>query len=387
MSMSETNGRKNILYYCGGFHYIGGVETFVASLVLSVPDELGERWIAAWSGPLNKAQLLDASIKRSQRFARTSFRWGCRWAWPDKILLRSAWSMAQECDLLLFPKVMPHEVHYRLRSIRKPDGRPIPSILVVPYRPAEMWSRGVPQRLLECFDTIVLTSPSFVKEIRDLGYKGRAEYISLFSTVTSKPAVDPNPADATIRFGFLGRLVHQKNLPYMMKVIEALGQKAAWPFELHMFGDGLQRGDIEQIIGGSPFLSGHVKLHGMVKDEKKWDAIDSCHIFLNTATTEGQPVAVLEILSRGRPLVATGVGGLPDILDTPELGGLMPLDDPGAAASAIIDAVQRFKDRQITTSRILEIFQQRFGREVTLEKWVRLLSEMLESSPAPVGRA
>jgi glycosyltransferase involved in cell wall biosynthesis len=385
--MPETGRRKRILYYCGGFHYIGGVESFAAELITSVPDDLADRWVAAWSRPVKSVPLLAGVRAKSQRFERTFLRWGCRWAWPDKLLLRYAWRMAQQADVMVFPKVMPFEIHYRLRSIRNAGGRPIPAVLVVPYRPAEMWNKGVPRELLDCFDAIVLASPSFSGDLRKLGYRGRAEVISLISMVPARPVTALPSAQSVIRLGFLGRLDPQKNLRYMMKVIEALGQREKYPFELHMFGDGIQRQEIEQLVSSSPFLSGHVTLHGMVGGDEKWEAIDSCHVFLNTATTEGQYLAGLEILSRGRPVVATGVGALPDILDTPELGALMPLDDPAGAAGAIAEVIDRVKSGSISPARIRAIYDQRYGREVTLAKWVKLLGEMLELSETSNARA
>src|SRR5579862_7086301 len=109
--MAESHQAKKILYYCGGFHHIGGVESFVAELITSVPDDLGERWVAAWSGPIRRIPILMAVKEKSRRFLRTSFRWGCRFAWPDKVLLRQAREMVEASDVILFPKVFPTEIH------------------------------------------------------------------------------------------------------------------------------------------------------------------------------------------------------------------------------------------------------------------------------------
>jgi len=69
-------------------------------------------------------------------------------------------------------------------------------------------------------------------------------------------------------------------------------------------------------------------------------------LVVNCSRNEGTPVALIEALAAGRPVVATRVGGTPDLLAEGQYGTLVPAGDPARLASAIVDALQRSKDAQ-----------------------------------------
>jgi glycosyltransferase involved in cell wall biosynthesis len=55
---------------------------------------------------------------------------------------------------------------------------------------------------------------------------------------------------------------------------------------------------------------------------------------------EGTPNVVLEALASGRRVVASAVGGVPDLLADPALGELVPARDPAALATALVRAAR-----------------------------------------------
>ena len=62
-------------------------------------------------------------------------------------------------------------------------------------------------------------------------------------------------------------------------------------------------------------------------------------VVVNSSRNEGTPVALIEALAAGRPVVATRVGGTPDLLGE-DRGLLVPPGDPAALAAAILDALR-----------------------------------------------
>ena len=128
--------------------------------------------------------------------------------------------------------------------------------------------------------------------------------------------------------GFLGRLVPQKNLAYLLEAFRASRRRS--------------RPRVPRAgILGTPSLRrrpNEARNSSLRPPQEGWRAaftfisavphnavaaaIDQCHLFAFSSITEGQCLAALEILSRGRPIVATPVGAFPEFLIAPELGQL-----------------------------------------------------------------
>ncbi len=62
---------------------------------------------------------------------------------------------------------------------------------------------------------------------------------------------------------------------------------------------------------------------------------------VNASRNEGTPVALIEALAAARPVVATRVGGTPDLLAEGAHGRLVPPGDPGALAEAIVETLEQ----------------------------------------------
>lgn len=72
---------------------------------------------------------------------------------------------------------------------------------------------------------------------------------------------------------------------------------------------------------------------GFRTDVAEWLAASD--FFVNASTTEGQPVSILEAMASGLPVVATPVGGVPEVLGSPPAGILVPVNSVQAMSEAI----------------------------------------------------
>jgi len=136
--------------------------------------------------------------------------------------------------------------------------------------------------------------------------------------------------------GMVGRLVPIKDVPTFLRAA-ALVRQARPDARFALVGDGEERAAIEaacQRLG----LGREVHFHGWRRDmEAVYGDLD---VVVNSSRNEGTPVALIEALAAGRPVVATRVGGTADLLGGGAFGQLVPPQDPGALAHAILDVLR-----------------------------------------------
>jgi glycosyltransferase involved in cell wall biosynthesis len=86
-------------------------------------------------------------------------------------------------------------------------------------------------------------------------------------------------------------------------------------------------------------VNGSAEWLGWLDADAKARALREADIFLMPSTSEGLPVALLEAMAYGKPIVATRVGGIPDVLADGTEGLLVPPGDVAALASAVTSLV------------------------------------------------
>ena len=115
-------------------------------------------------------------------------------------------------------------------------------------------------------------------------------------------------------------------------VPEVLKACPAAEFRLAGTGDNKR---IEAQLAGQPW-GGRVKLLGWVGEADKPALFEEASVFVLPSHAEGLPVAILEAMSYGVPVVSTRVGGIPDAVVEGETGFLVEPGDSGAIASRVV---------------------------------------------------
>lgn len=129
--------------------------------------------------------------------------------------------------------------------------------------------------------------------------------------------------------GFAGRLTAQKDLGVALAALQAVPG-----VELVVLGDGPERGSLERGVEKLG-LGGRVRfLGGGNRDDvlRLFRAVDAS---LLTSAWENFPHTVVEALAVGTPVIATAVGGVPEVVEDGRNGLLVPAGDAAAVAEAI----------------------------------------------------
>ncbi len=118
-----------------------------------------------------------------------------------------------------------------------------------------------------------------------------------------------------------------------------------------------------------------LELPGFIQTEQKQQLAAACDVFINTNRIDNMPVAVVEACAFGLPVVATNVGGIPDLLTDGEIGLLVKSDDDDAMVAAILRLLNEpnLAARLSTNGRRLA---EKSAWEVVRQQWETLFSEL-----------
>lgn len=131
---------------------------------------------------------------------------------------------------------------------------------------------------------------------------------------------------------YMGRMTAKKGIYDFLEAVQRLHEQGL-ALRALVCGTGEEEG-VRRFIEERN-LSTVVELAGWVAGDEKWAILDAAAVFVLPSYFEGQPMAVLEAMACGTPVVCTRVGGVPDVIIDEQDGLLVDAGDVPALASAI----------------------------------------------------
>ena len=178
-----------------------------------------------------------------------------------------------------------------------------------------------------------------------------------------------------------GNLVDKKGHRVLVDAAGLLSARGT-PVTVEIVGDGpleerLQAridssslGEVVRLAGPMP----HGRLLGELASGR-WHVVVQPSVVLPDGETEGIPVTLLEAMAHGVPVVASAIGGIPELLDG-NAGLLVPPDDPGALA----DALARLAADPELRAELAESGRRRIAEEFEAGTVARRLSQLFETA-------
>lgn len=199
----------------------------------------------------------------------------------------------------------------------------------------------IARKALKRFDAVVAVSEDLADWAHACGIDGVHVVKNGIDLDFWKPASgndERGSRDTPFKVGFVGRLSPEKGPDIFVSVANAVvntGTAAGCPIEFYMAGTGPEEASIKILaeelhLGGCFHFLGHVERDNLRALYGKLDAL------LLTSRTEGTPMAVLEAMAMGVPVVATRVGGVGDVVTHEYDGFLTEPEDVKGLASALI---------------------------------------------------
>lgn len=149
------------------------------------------------------------------------------------------------------------------------------------------------------------------------------------------------------------------------------------PCRLLLVGDGPDRPAVEQALREAGLSE---RCAVLPPRANCLELLQNADLFLLPSAHEGFGLAALEAMACATPVVATAVGGLPEVIRSGQSGVLVPLGDDGALRDAVLQLLQN-------PAQALEMGQagradaiQRFGRDAGLQRWLAVYTQVLARS-------
>ncbi|BCS34706.1 glycosyl transferase family 1 [Luteitalea sp. TBR-22] len=206
--------------------------------------------------------------------------------------------------------------------------------------------RGIERGLARVTDELVAVTPRVRQELLDMGI-GRPESFSVVplgfdldqfedaSTHRGELRRELGLAPDVPLAGIVARLVPIKAHEVFVAAARLLHAERP---DMHfvVVGDGERRQELERLVTEAG-LQAVTHLLGWRADLARIYA--DLDVVTLTSRNEGSPVALIEAMACGRPVVSTRVGGVPDVVEHGVTGWLVDMDDAAALARTVLDVL------------------------------------------------
>lgn len=201
----------------------------------------------------------------------------------------------------------------------------------------------------------------------------------------------PNPVDVPV--GVDRDSVHRGQVVQVGSLSEGKGvytslesfaaiRRACPGATLHFVGDGPAAADLRRRVDSSG-VANAVTIHGWLPHDRALRIVESSECVVLPSEAEGLPMALLEAMARAVPVVATPVGGVPQLLEGGKCGLLVPIGAADRLASEVI--------RVLTDAAFAEALGQAGRRRVidgySTPVFVNAMSSVLDSAVAQDPRS
>lgn len=245
------------------------------------------------------------------------------WAYPDAA---AAARLADDFDCPLVTKILGSDINE------------------LPQLPG---LRPLVQRGLGRSQRVVTVSEALRDRVVDLGIPAERVRVQ-HNGVNGEQFVIRDRAEARERLGlpsdrplvcYVGRLGHEKGVDVLVEAMGNLRRSGRRDVELLLVGFGEMEGQL-RASAAKLEVEDQIRFCGMQQHQDIPDWLTACDVFCLPSRREGCPNVVLEALASGRPVVASRVGGVPELL-TSANGIMVPADDAAALAGALNEALLR----------------------------------------------
>jgi glycosyltransferase involved in cell wall biosynthesis len=259
--------------------------------------------------------------------------------------------------------------------------------LGIPYHPPdfESYYKQFTSVLPLCSEIAAL-SPKLIEHCREKLPSPRSlSILPIMSDEFVNGRKPHQPAPDKITFGFAARIEELKG---PMILMEAFGQanRQCGSICLNIAGDGSQRQKIAARAKALDVASRY-RYHGVYTHPEECRAfMESLDVFVMPSFTEGTPNSIVEAMACGKPIIASAVGGIPDMIDE-DSGILVPPGDVGVLAEAMLKLARDPELRKRMGDAARQRYQKFFSPTVVVPLMVETYKRVTQNGHRVLGAA
>jgi glycosyltransferase involved in cell wall biosynthesis len=231
------------------------------------------------------------------------------------------------------------------------------------------------------FDAVVAVSRALAGSLAASRLSGRRVHALPNAWMPTADSMSPESARAALgpspdafNIGWIGRISREKGPDIL---IEALPLLDDLPVHVIMIGDGAERTHLE-CRAKELHVDHLVEWRGEVPFASR--LMPAFDVFVNSSRTEGTPITLFEAMAGGVPIIATSVGGVPEVVSSNE-AVLIPPENREALASALRAVHDAPDDARIRASRA----RARLASEFAVAPWIDSYGRIYRSAIEEIG--
>ncbi len=193
------------------------------------------------------------------------------------------------------------------------------------------------------------------------------------------------PAPGKITFGFAARMEELKGPMVLMEAF-AVAHKQCENICLNIAGDGSQRQKIAARAKALDVASRY-RYHGVyTHPEQCREYMESLDVFVMPSFSEGTPNSIVEAMACGKPIIASAVGGIPDMIDE-DSGILVAPGDVGVLTEAMLKLARDPELRKRMGDAAQQRYQKFFSPTVVVPLMVETYQRVRQNGDRVLGAA
>jgi len=310
-------------------------------------------------------------------------------ALPARAYLRERRAIGDLCRRLRPDVIHVHGYRTSVLDAGVPRRLGIPVVTTVHGYTGGDWKNRLYELLqrvaLRRFDAVVAVSRPLAHELAGDGVPRDRVHFVQNAWEASVPPLECAAARLTLevpadRFhvGWVGRLSNEKGPDVL---VEAAARLRDLPLAVSVIGDGPERAALEA-RAAARHLDSHLIWHGVRAEAAQlFPAFD---VFVLSSRSEGTPIVLFEAMAAGTPIVATRVGGVPDVVSSAEAVLIAP-NDPSALAAEIRAIYHNPARARARAQRARERLLRDFAVGPWLDRYTAIYALVSRATPAVVA--